>query len=286
MSGYQTRQSKKNYETSTGLKMKQKKIGITYFLNHRLKPHRDSEENRYPVYARIVFNRTSTIIPFPMYSYLFGMTEEEYKDAFGKRLDKDVNEQIAYFEREVNQIVRFEYSVLGEKYRVAGLADKLSSYQQPISTHIGRFIKAEFREFIHPKILEKQLDRICHDAMAFEDCFYIAQDLLIPELKSILPLSLKNKIIAYSEFKAFEIQLDIPADSFPFDRQPPNLFDWASGFTQLKFKKFLMYPRDKSSLSPNEPPNSPIFQLHNDFYCTPALVATCLESIDWMIANA
>lgn len=267
--------------------MKKKKIGITYFLNKRLKPNILNGESFYPVYSRIVFNRSNTEIAFPSGICWQGLTDAQFNEIFGQRLNTDVNSEIASFEQFLEIIIRFEHRVVGDAYRVAGLSKKYYFYSLPICEEIERYIKQALLNELAQHLTNDQVSTVSHEAMSLEEAYYLAKDHIFTQLEDALPKNLITEMTAYIEFKAYT-SLKEPLSFMKYtdgEPLPITSYDWALGGIQTEFKNFLLSEHSKKEVFEASPLSSPTKRFYSDFKSTPFQVASCLKSIDCMIIS-
>lgn len=258
---------------------KQKKIGIKFFLNKRLKPEVIDDKEYYRVYVRVAYNRLSTQFYFPLL-YGFGyLTEEQFERFFVQRQEHRINEQVQYFEKLIETVIRFESRVTGDDYQITGLPSRLEYYQQPMLPEMERHLKQCLRDHLQEALPAGQLDAAFHKAMFLEDSFYLVADNIKPGLKESLPLKLSNEIAAFVQFRAFAGQYN------GLEREYFIFLDWLEGRHQIAFKEFLFSPDDSREIFKNESPSSPAIRFYKDFPIDPLKIPICLQSIDNMILS-
>ncbi|MBK8880734.1 MAG: hypothetical protein IPN74_20175 [Haliscomenobacter sp.] len=109
---------------------KPKKISISFYLNKQLKDRQFNGKSHYPVYARVLFNQMSNRLPFTT-TFKFGFfSEEEFNSFVNHRTDPVIKAELKDFEQTIERIIRFEYGIQEEKFKLVGLKEKLISYQQ------------------------------------------------------------------------------------------------------------------------------------------------------------
>lgn len=112
---------------------KEKKISTSYTVNELKK----DADNPYQVKCRIVFNRLSTKFSIPLVNGKFRCDSSTYEMCY-----KDNEEYIKPFDNWIRNIVRFEYSCIGEKkdYDLKGLPTRLPDYLKSVNSFFERGI--------------------------------------------------------------------------------------------------------------------------------------------------
>jgi hypothetical protein len=254
--------------------MKQKKLKISYFLNDRLKITVLDGNRHYPVYTRVVFNRTSTIFPFPEASLA---TPSDYKKHFEKRENPWINKSIERFENMVEKIVRFEYNLTGEKYSVSGLNLRLRDYEfGDILSGIDDIMHIALLVFLKDKVSEQEWLSVSHKSLTFIEAWYLAADNFFPMLLRELPDELATKAVAFAEFMVFCFIQE--------EQRKYKMLDWLSSDLQTEFKSFLLTP-DKPY--PDKLINNPsLSRFYNDYRSKPIQTAACMRAMDLMVLNS
>lgn len=134
-----------------------KKISFSYILNTRLKAREKDGVKRYPVYAQVNYNRNNTHFPFPEKPYLSEKEFENFpQDWIGK---KRVNYKTIAdkFEEELESIIRFELSLVGDSYTLRGLPKRIDFYETSLYEALNEHI-----------LSAELLDVLQHDLTLFD----------------------------------------------------------------------------------------------------------------------
>ncbi|MCB0375885.1 MAG: hypothetical protein KDD04_08205 [Sinomicrobium sp.] len=83
---------------------KEKKIGINFFLNERLKPGKFNGQDIFPVYARITFDRKNHQCPAPVGS----MTKEQFEEKIVNSGKPEFNKILQEFEDKIRSVIAEE----------------------------------------------------------------------------------------------------------------------------------------------------------------------------------
>lgn len=126
---------------------KEKKIGVRFYLNDRLKPKVIAGEERYPVYVRITFNRQNLQCQVPIMYKDGYLSEKEFIQATELSELHEVAEQMKHFENRVRQIIRIEYKHYNDKFSFKGFARDLYHYDAPMFTLLENELKHSLIEF-------------------------------------------------------------------------------------------------------------------------------------------
>lgn len=103
---------------------KEKKIGVKFFLNTRLKPKVLAGVNRYPVYSRVTFNRKNHQSPFEFENTIDGlMSEGEFEKYIVQGSNPLITAEIKQFKNEINGIIKTWYKRFGDDFSLKGLSE-------------------------------------------------------------------------------------------------------------------------------------------------------------------
>ncbi|WP_282782797.1 hypothetical protein [Phaeodactylibacter xiamenensis] len=120
---------------------KEKKVGISFFLNTRLKPYILQGEKRYPVYVRVVFNRMNHQFKFYLPTIDGRATEEEYEQLIERQENKECNDFVNSFKAKVEAIIKAEDQFYGDKYTLKGFSKDLPHYDVNLFTVLETRLK-------------------------------------------------------------------------------------------------------------------------------------------------
>ncbi len=213
---------------------KEKKIGIKFILNKRLKPIVFEGEDYFPVYCVVVYNRMSNQISFTP-TYKFGyLTEKEFHSFVEERTDANIRSELEDFERTIEAIIRFEHRIQADNFRLTGLKDKISSYRQ----NMLRALEIALNRLLlkhHP------LDGIDPERLTFGELYHIieAKD---PEIRQRINGPLEAQIEAFLSLLSFLHTQEGSA---------PVLLDWLDPAFQAKYRNTIFNV---------DPINDPVYQ--------------------------
>jgi len=226
---------------------REKKITIKYFLNTELNPSDEEGQDRYPLYVRITYDRSTTKVSFPI-TYNFGyLTEKEFKKYVLQRQDKETKQELEDFERDLKKVIRFEARVQGEEYKVTGIKQRLDYYYHPLLQVLETVVRQslimhaaanylneeEAEAFMHPAINVVQMARILIDKIGAET--FLKQT----------PAPMLSMLRNYTVFKAFthtQYHQAIIAGDYP------QVIDWLDESYQQAFVKYLLQQVDTTDL--------------------------------------
>lgn len=125
---------------------KEKKIGFSYSLYKRAKPEiNEKGEPQYPLYVKVIFNQKSTRFPFYVqssdYKKYFSLSEREFEEelyTYNEEMDANLS---TFIERRFKNIIRHEYSIFEDSYRITGIMDRFQKY----SMSLIDIVENEFR---------------------------------------------------------------------------------------------------------------------------------------------
>ncbi len=201
---------------------KEKKVGIKFILNKRLKPIVFEGEDHFPVYCIVVYNRMSNQISFTP-NYKFGyLTEQEYHSFIERRTDAVITGELKDFEQAIEKMIRFEHAIQGDKFNLVGLKEKLISYQR----NMLRELEIVLNQLLlsHLGIADMDPER-----MTFGELYLIleAND---PEIRKRITGQLEAQIEAFLSLLSF---------LHTRKEEAPKLLDWLNPDFQAAYKSSL-----------------------------------------------
>jgi hypothetical protein len=201
---------------------KEKKIGIKYFLNKKLKPIQGSAFLMYPLYVRIHFNGENTTFPiwFPsiedymMKSDYFGEIFFEQigyldEEAFGLIIEvhdvEEVRKEIKSIEKKLEKAIRFEYSILGDKFTLKGFKNRFDVYLQLFRPFAEKDLIKRLQKEIKEKQIKVPEEVLVYFHESFVQQFYLSVDKYVKgKLKNQLSKDFMDKYICFLSMAKFE----------------------------------------------------------------------------------
>lgn len=189
---------------------KEKKITVKFFLNQALEPARDEKGKKlYPLYFQVTYNRMN----------------QQAKSRYGlfyKNLQEVPNDLMAFEEKLLTKIIRYEAKENEESYELKGLKRKYEVYSLSVHQALETYLKPKLRlavlkcggevaqvlDFTQPRIPVRLLLE--------------AARLLFPSLDSCFSQKLREELNAYTIFQSLVTQ---PVLSYDFS----TLIDWLDG---------------------------------------------------------
>jgi hypothetical protein len=223
--------------------IKEKKIGIKYFLNKKLKPVKTGSFLMYPLYVRIHFNGENTTFPIWFPSIEEYMNKSDYfndiffeqigyldEEAFNLIIDihdvQEVREEIKSMERKLEKAIRFEYSVLGEKFTLKGFKDRFDVYLQLFRPFAEKDLIARLQQEIKEKEIEVPEEVLVYFHESFLEQFYLTVDKYVKgNLKNQLSEDFMNKYLCFICMARFE-ELE--------SKKEFTIIDWVSDLSLQK----------------------------------------------------
>lgn len=216
---------------------KDKKIGITYYLNDRVNPTVENGEERYPVYCRITYDRMNHQFAFSgLISQGRWFTRQEFHDFFEDRKDGLINADIEMIEVTIRDAIRIEAKHYGEKYSLKGFSNNLYHYGKHFYNYLDRSLRdklfSDFKDVIYAKIGME----VSPTYFSFWELLDILSDGkpedFIPELELDFQLQMKGYLYLSPFLKHFKEDQD--------KAEQTAIYDWFEGDIQPAFKAFLL----------------------------------------------
>jgi hypothetical protein len=227
---------------------KQKKIGIKYFLNKKLKSICKGETIFHPLYVRVHFNGENTNFPiwFPAIQEYFEankIAEKIHFDTIGyldecdferflvRSESKEVNKEVSQLESQIEEAIRFEYSMLGDKSSLKGFKERFNQYLELFRP----FGEKDLIQKLHKEI-EGKTKNIPEEVLIYFHDFFLEefykslQKYIGKDLKKHLSADFINQYICFLCMATFEEQLGVNY----------TILEWVSNLKlQKTFMEFL-----------------------------------------------
>jgi hypothetical protein len=212
---------------------KEKKIGIVYYLNDRVKPIVEDGKEHYPVYCRITYDRMNHQFAFSgSYSPFRWFTEDEFEDAFEKGKEQTINDDVKIIEETIQKVLRIEANHYGKNFSLKGFSNNLYHYTEYL------------RSFLERALLDRllsQYQRLLNEKYGFT---VSAKYFSFWELLDVVSEGDPEKVISKLD-PDFQMQIKGYVYLSPFLRecykdQEITLYDWFDIEFQNAFKAFLM----------------------------------------------
>lgn len=225
---------------------KGKKIGIKYFLNKKLKPVKTGAFLMYPLYVRIHFNGENTTFPIWFPSIEEYMNNSDYyndvffeqigyldEEAFNLIIDihdvKEVRKEIKSMENKLENAIRFEYSILGDKFTLKGFKDRYDIYLQLFRPFAEKDLIKRLQQEIKEKEIEVPEEVLVYFHESFIEQFYLSVEKYSKgKLENQLSKDFMNKYLCFLSMARFE---ELVA------KKEFTIIDWVS---DLKLQKDFM----------------------------------------------
>jgi hypothetical protein len=214
---------------------KEKKIGIKFFLNKKLKSVKNDGIVFHPLYVRIHFNGQNTNFPvwlpsiFAYYHKTNDQTrlqvvadgdyldEKGFQELIEDRKDKYVREALEKYEDEFRKIIRFEYKMKGEKFTLKGFHDRYIKYIQLFNPFGEKNLIQRFTIEIKDNNLPVPNEVLIFFSDHFVEKFYQSIGQYTDgEPSHFFSKDLLNKMVCYISMKSFSY----------YSGDQYSLFDW------------------------------------------------------------
>jgi hypothetical protein len=126
---------------------KEKKIGVRFYLNDRLKPKVIAGTETFPVYCQITFNRKNIQCHVPLIYKGGTITKQEFIQATELGTLPEIATQLQQFEDKARQIIRIEYKHYNDRFSLKGFANDLHHYDMPLFVLLENQLKRAVIEF-------------------------------------------------------------------------------------------------------------------------------------------
>lgn len=207
---------------------KEKKIGIKYYLNDKLKPTIKKDSILFPLYIRITYNGEVTRIKVndslgdPILLE-YGASDETI-DKYIELSNKNQGYSQIYLNRDlIKEIIRLEIKANGENFYLSGLTDRLSFYDDVLFQRIiDKYNELEI--FLRDYLTYNQYELIGTIYTSPTSLYYYAKS-KINNIEDILPKKIKQTLIALTLLHFFDNEF--------------TLYDWVGTSKKNKFISFL-----------------------------------------------
>lgn len=243
----------------TGPREKKKKISIRFVPNKVAGSKVIKRKNKkfYPAYVGVTFNRKTTTFPYEQSSLFQWFMDEEGEnficvtkpnEEIIQSLDKSrMNKNLDRLTAKLIQQIEYEYGVFGDKYRIAGVHQRVLQYDKKLSVLISKEIEEEFLEFLKDRLTYRQFSDVeawkqeqskkdlWFSLFPSDILFYLTEKAKLLSLSDI-PVFIREKIYVFSSFlsyQEFRSSLDTHTKIL-------SLFDWLSDPTiQSSFLNYI-----------------------------------------------
>ncbi len=258
--------------------VREKKVGIKYYLNKRLKSTLIEDVDLFPVYVSVTYNRSNTQFPFFLLNASGGITEKTFEESIVNRKNKELDLLLKSYENNIKNAVRYESKILGEEFTLKGLSKRVYLYENNLLSTIEKYILNQFRIFVSQYLDRKSMKKIFNDFHFFVDSYYMVKNDYIEDLKNVLPYALQINITAYIQYIAFGSSKEGKEDI----ENPIKIKDWLSEQIKDSFRTYLM-KSNEYHIFPKESEKSPIIKLYKDFPINRIDIKKYLLAIDLII---
>lgn len=233
---------------------KEKKIGITYYLNRRLKPVGDA---KFPVYMRITFNRKQAEIKCD--PDLYWNEHELVRFLEHRETGSCVGTEKLLVGNEVvlNDIVREKYEREKDQFSLRGLSVEfnynLSNVFETVHSAVVEAMKIEFGNILSPA--QYSMINIVNVA----DGYHLTKA-LVPDLKKKISERLKVMLQTFSTLSMFFIL----HSNFELFGKGKTVYAWEKKGRKIEFWNFLD-SEEWIGIDKKLGHNDPFGRLHNEF---------------------
>lgn len=183
---------------------KEKKIGINYYLNQRLKAL-NAEGTRFPIYAVVTYDRKTTHLPLPIHYNISGLTESEFSKIFESKTANNGAKNVINAENELRKILRYEIEVLGGKFILKGFANRITIYEGLIRSNLEKVIQAEIKMFLENYLIVKDYKALFSLNLHLIDLIDEIEEVYLPSFFSKITDDLRIFIYTYLCYLSFEL---------------------------------------------------------------------------------
>ncbi|MCR9101857.1 MAG: hypothetical protein NXI25_18010 [bacterium] len=241
---------------------KEKKIGVKFFLNTRLKPKVLAGVNRYPVYSRVTFNRKNHQSPFEFKNTIDGlMSEGEFNLYVIQRSEPRINAEIKQFEKEVRAIIKAGYKIYGDDYSLSGLSSIHNDFKQLSLLFFTEFKTVDLLKDYTKKNYPDEFDSIIGgNENIFPNTLYSTVSGLLKGNKSSRflnwPVQLQYSIFGFMLFSSFSGFGFWNTEYLKLMSSDIKAIDWIAEGTKAEFIDYLSskeYLNEQISLNDSDP---------------------------------
>lgn len=213
-----------------GLMFQQKTVTVKQIINYNLKPIEERNTKLFPVYTKVIYESTNTKFKTQVEGKGIYVDQDlEFSDSRFLKEKEKIEKQNSMIEK----IVRYEISLLKDRFTLKGLSDKILVYQIPITdifNDISRLVKLD--EYLKGVL-------IYNDFISFQEIDDLIYKIrFLNEYKNDQKekglLKKIPKRISYPIFMAYLMVI-----YFRIIRKNTNvtIYDWIFGLEQQKFQE-------------------------------------------------
>jgi len=265
---------------------KEKKIGMSFMLNDRLKPTNIEGEKAYPVYMVLSYDRKSNtfLAPIENDDDALRLTESEFEKVFAQKLDKRLNKKVSNLMSDIEQAIRFEVRMYGEKFSLSGFPFRLRRYRNNyLHDQLSIYLKKKLFAFLAEQFDQdiKYVSSQFHHSFTVPQVYFAAEELYkVRRLKDLFPNDLRLKFTAWLNFVALTFYSN--QDKYEGILQ---IIDWLSDDVQQAFKNFLMYRTNEDVFLNAQNEDREIKSMYLEFSFSKNEIPALLNQMDFMIAE-
>lgn len=240
---------------------KEKKIGVKFFLNTRLKPKVFAGVNRYPVYSRVTFNRKNHQSPFEFENTFDGlMSEVEFEKYVIEKSNPKITTEIEQYEKEIKGIVRTWYNKFGDNFSLLGLSETHKEYKvTPLLFRVSFQAIEGIRNYVLDHRPDKYKDVFYADDVFPTTLYFALSDFFKRDEETSFsdwPLILQYSVFSFVLLSSYLKMGFWFGDSDKVFESKVKMIDWVCGETKINFTNYLThkkYMEEDLQLSPDDP---------------------------------
>lgn len=261
---------------------KEKKIGVNFFLNERLKPSVIDGQERYPVYVRITFDRKNHQTYFPLRYFDGNLSKDEYKRFVILRQNPEINSQLENYEAKVSKIIRAEYIRFNGYVSLRKFSERMLYYETPLLDVLEKNVKNDLVSKLNEQLNQEEMQQINNEYFSLWDVYSVVNDSFQDAFKKVISQhDLQISLKSYVYLSGYLGKLDSKPDEFV------KVLEWLEDLP-IKFKNFLLKhsPIDSEDKKQqlgffrNESKDSPVRKLLSYLDIQKTDISLIIKSID------
>lgn len=246
---------------------REKKIGVRFFLNKRLKAIEVLGVKNYPIYVQITFDRKTHQCLAP----LGHLSEVQFEKVIDGNSDSELSKQLRLFENKIISVIRGEYSILQDKFSFKGFTERLEKYDRSLLSVLENDVIAHFMESMGKELKPSELQSLDNELFSIWDLYKITTETFSDAYEKALTKELRITLLCMLYLSGFVGNHYKPDRDNEFDYV--KVIDWLNSDLAQSFKDFLLLhapireKEQKMSLNffKNESTKSPVLKMFYSF---------------------